>query len=295
MSSVPKPKAVASVAREEADLLAARRVLKFASDALGALSDQLGCSFSDAVDILFGVRGRVVVSGMGKSGHVGRKIAATLSSTGTPAQFVHPGEASHGDLGALTRADALLMLSYSGGTAELSDLITYAKRFGIPLVGVAANADSALITASDVALVLPKAQEACPMGLAPTTSTTMMLALGDALAVALMERKGFSADQYRDLHPGGSLGRALIRVSDLMHSGADMPLARETTGMRDVLLTMVSGRVGCAGIVDGAGALIGIVTDGDIRRHALDDASAGGIENRKVVDVMTANPKIARP
>jgi arabinose-5-phosphate isomerase len=289
MSSVPKPKAVASVAREEADLLAARRVLKFASDALGALSDQLGCSFSDAVDILFGVRGRVVVSGMGKSGHVGRKIAATLSSTGTPAQFVHPGEASHGDLGVLTRADALLMLSYSGGTAELSDLITYAKRFGIPLVGVAANADSALITASDVALVLPKAQEACPMGLAPTTSTTMMLALGDALAVALMERRGFSADQYRDLHPGGALGRALIRVSDIIHADK-MPLVKPATPMREVLLTMTSGGFGVAGVIDDDGALTGIITDGDLRRHMERE-----LLERPARDVMTSSPKTVAP
>jgi arabinose-5-phosphate isomerase len=289
MSSVPKPKSVASVAREEADLLAARRVLKFATDALSALSEQLGRSFSEAVDILFGVRGRVVVSGMGKSGHIGRKIAATLSSTGTPAQFVHPGEASHGDLGALTRADALLMLSYSGGTAELSDLITYAKRFGIPLIGVAANPDSALITASDVSLVLPKAQEACPMGLAPTTSTTMMLALGDALAVALMERRGFSADQYRDLHPGGALGRALIRVSDIMHADK-MPLVKPGASMREVLLTMTSGGFGVAGVTDEQGALTGIITDGDLRRH-MDP----GLLDRAARDVMTGSPKTVAP
>ena len=289
MSSVPKPKAVASVAREEADLLAARRVLTLASEALGALSDQLGRSFSQAVDILLAVRGRVVISGMGKSGHVGRKIAATLSSTGTPAQFVHPGEASHGDLGALTRADALLMLSYSGGTAELSDLITYAKRFGIPLIGVAANADSALITASDVALVLPKAQEACPMGLAPTTSTTMMLALGDALAVALMERRGFSADQYRDLHPGGALGRALIRVSDIMHADK-MPLVKPTAPMREVLLTMTSGGFGVAGVIDDQGALTGIITDGDLRRHMERE-----LLDRPARDVMTTSPKTVAP
>src|SRR5262245_50204904 len=264
--SVVKPKAVASASRDEADLLAARRVLRFARDALGALSDQLDGAFCDAVDILLAVRGRVVVSGMGKSGHVGRKIAATLSSTGTPAQFVHPGEASHGDLGALTRSDALLMLSYSGDTAELSDLITYAKRNGIPLIGIAGNAASALITASDVGLVLPKAQEACPMGLAPTTSTTMMLALGDALAVALMERRGFSPDQYRDLHPGGAPGRGRIRVSDSMHADK-MPLVKPATPMREVLLTMTSGGFGVAGVIDDQGALTGIITDGDLRRH----------------------------
>ena len=287
--SVPKPKAVASASREDADLLAARRVLNFAREAMGALSDQLDRSFSEAVDILVAVRGRVVVSGMGKSGHVGRKIAATLSSTGTPAQFVHPGEASHGDLGALTRADALLMLSYSGATAELSDLITYAKRFGIPVIGMAANADSALITASDVGLVLPKAQEACPMGLAPTTSTTMMLALGDALAVALMERRGFSADQYRDLHPGGALGRALIRVSDIMHADK-MPLVKPATPMREVLLTMTSGGFGVAGVIDDDGALTGIITDGDLRRHM-----EPGLVDRAARDVMTTSPKTVAP
>jgi arabinose-5-phosphate isomerase len=287
--SVPKPKAVAPASPEEADLVAARRVLRFARDALGVLSDQLDQAFSEAVDILMAVRGRVVVSGMGKSGHVGRKIAATLSSTGTPAQFVHPGEASHGDLGALTRADGLLMLSYSGDTAELSDLITYAKRFGIPLIGMAANPDSALIAASDVSLVLPKAQEACPMGLAPTTSTTMMLALGDALAVALMERRGFSADQYRDLHPGGALGKALIHVSDIMHKDR-LPLVKPETVMRDVLITMTSGGFGVAGVIGDQGTLIGIITDGDLRRHMERE-----LLDRPARDVMTKTPKTVAP
>ena len=281
------------------DLAAARRVLTMAAQGLTALADALDDDFSRAVGLLLAAHekqktGRVIVSGMGKSGIVARKIAATLSSTGTPATFVHPAEASHGDMGAITRQDALLLLSWGGETPELSDLITYAKRHRIPIVAIGANPDSTLIKAADVKLLLPRAPEACPMGLAPTTSTTMMQALGDALAVALMERKGFSPDQYRDLHPGGSLGRALIRVSDLMHSGDDMPLARESAGMRDVLLIMVSGRVGCAGIVDQGGALIGIVTDGDIRRHALDDLT-GGIENRTAREVMTANPKVARP
>jgi arabinose-5-phosphate isomerase len=287
--SVVKPKAVATASREDADLLAARRVLKLARDAMGALSDQLDEAFSEAVDILLGVSGRVVVSGMGKSGHVGRKIAATFSSTGTPAQFVHPGEASHGDLGALTRADALLMLSYSGDTAELFDLITFAKRNHIPLIGVAGNPESALITASDVGLVLPKAQEACPMGLAPTTSTTMMLALGDALAVALMERRGFSADQYRDFHPGGALGRALIRVSDIMHTEG-MPLVKPDIVMRDVLITMTAGRFGVAGVIDDRGVLVGIITDGDLRRHMERD-----LLDRMARDVMTASPKTVGP
>ena len=235
------------------DLAAARRVLATASEALAQLAETLNGDFSHAVGLMLAAKGRIIVSGMGKSGHVARKIAATLSSTGTPAYFVHPAEASHGDMGAITRQDVLLLLSWGGETAELSDLITYAKRYRIPIIAIGANPDSTLIKASDVKLLLPRAPEACPMGLAPTTSTTMMLSLGDALAVALMERKGFSPDQYRDLHPGGSLGRALVRVSDLMHSGEAVPLARPDTPMRDLLLTMASGRLGCVGIVDADG------------------------------------------
>ncbi|HVW75259.1 MAG TPA: KpsF/GutQ family sugar-phosphate isomerase [Rhizomicrobium sp.] len=272
-----------------ADLEAARRVLTSAAQALTSLADSLDGAFAQAVTAMEAAKGRVIVSGMGKSGHIARKIAATFSSTGTPAYFVHPAEASHGDMGAITRADVLLLLSWGGETAELSDLITYAKRHRIPLIGITGNADSSLAKAADTVLVLPKAAEACPMGLAPTTSTTMMLSLGDALAVALMERKGFDADQYRDFHPGGSLGRALIRVSDLMHAGGEIPLARETTPMREVLLSMASGRLGCVGIVDGAGALVGIVTDGDVRRHVE------AIETRTAGEVMTHGPKTARP
>src|SRR5882757_10294127 len=251
------------------DLAAARRVLSTASEALTSLAETLDGDFTRAVGVMLAAKGRIIVSGMGKSGHVARKTAATLSSTGTPAYFVHPAEASHGDMGAITRQDVLLLLSKGGETAELSDIITYAKRHRIPIIAIGANPDSTLIKAADVTLLLPRAPEACPMGLAPTTSTTMMLALGDALAVALMERKGFSADQYRDLHPGGSLGRALIRVCDLMHSGDDMPLARESAGMRDVLLKMTSGGKGFAGVVgvvDKEGRLTGIITDGDVRR-----------------------------
>jgi arabinose-5-phosphate isomerase len=277
------------VSNREADVAAARRVLDYAGEALNALSSSLGEDFSRALDILLAVKGRVVVSGMGKSGHIGRKIAATFSSTGTPAQFVHPAEASHGDLGSLTSNDALLMLSNSGETDELSSLITYAKRFEIPLIGVASNPESALLRAADVALQMPRAREACPIGLAPTTSTTMMLALGDALAVALMERKGFSVDQYRELHPAGALGRALIRVTDIMHQGAELPLVAPGTLLRDVVITMMSNRfgfAGVAGIVDEKGLLIGIITDGDLRRHMSND-----LLERKASDVMTAHPK----
>ena len=238
---MPKIEGLPQSSHEDADLRAAGRVIRLAREALASLSAGLDGSFSRALDLLAGVRGRVVVSGMGKSGHIGRKIAATLSSTGTPAQFVHPAEASHGDMGILTSSDALIMLSNSGDTKDLADLITYAKRFGIPLIGIASNPASALLMAADVALVLPKAQEACSIGMAPTTSTTLTLVLGDALAVALMERKGFSADQYRELHPGGALGRALVRVSDLMHSGDSLPLVSPDTVMRDVLITMTAG------------------------------------------------------
>jgi len=289
MASVKAPLHSLSGAIAADDLAAARRVLVTASEALKTLADTLDGDFTRAVGLMLAAKGRVIVSGMGKSGHVARKIAATLSSTGTPAYFVHPAEASHGDMGAITPQDVLLLLSKGGETAELSDLVTYASRFGIPLIAFASNSDSTLAKAADVTLLLPDAPESCSIGMAPTTSTTMMMSLGDALAVALMERKGFSADRYRDFHPGGSLGRALVRVSDLMHSGDGVPLAREETGMREVLLTMASGRLGCVGVVDDNGALIGIVTDGDIRRHAE------GIENRTAREVMTANPKVARP
>lgn len=268
-------------------------MLGLAAEAIAALGETLNGEFSRAVDAILAVQGRVIVSGMGKSGHIARKIAATLASTGTPAYFIHPAEASHGDLGMVTRDDALIMLSNSGETQELSDLITFAKRFAIPLIGIASKADSALLQAADVALLLPKSTEACPMGLAPTTSTTMQLVLGDALAVALMERRGFSADSYRDFHPGGSLGKALIRVSDIMHADAELPLVSPDAAMRDVIITMTSGGVGfagVAGVVDEDGALIGIITDGDVRRHVERD-----LLGRKARDVMTPNPKTIGP
>ncbi|MDE2135760.1 MAG: KpsF/GutQ family sugar-phosphate isomerase [Alphaproteobacteria bacterium] len=271
------------------DLAAARRVLESAGEAIKSLGAALDGQFTRAVDAIMAVKGRVIVSGMGKSGLIGRKIAATLASTGTPAYFVHPAEASHGDLGAVTRQDALLMLSWRGESAELSDLITYAKRFHIPLIGMANNPGSTLLQASDVALLLPKVREACPMGLAPTTSTTLMLVLGDALAVALMERRGFSADQYRDFHPGGSLGRALIRVSDLMHGPDELPLVEEGASMRQALAAMGKYNFGCVGLVDKKGALAGIITDGDLRRHWDRD-----LRNSKAGEVMTRNPKVTR-
>ena len=272
------------------DFAAARRVVDYAAEAIRSLGEGLDGEFSRAVETVLAATGRVIVSGMGKSGHVARKISATLASTGTPAQFIHPAEASHGDLGAITRADVLLVLSNSGETRELSDLITFAKRFAIPLIGIASQSDSTLMRASDVALVLPGSREACPMGLAPTTSTTLMLVLGDALAVALMERRGFTADQYRDLHPGGSLGKSLIRVRDIMHIGDEMPLVSEDAMMPDVLSVMSEKRFGCVGVVNREGSLVGIFTHGDLSRR-LDR----GILERCASDVMTSAPKLVVP
>ncbi len=290
--SIPAAGTIAqeAVSASDSDFAAARRVLDYASDAIRSLGESLNGDFSRAVDLIFAVKGRVIVSGMGKSGHVARKIAATLASTGTPAHFVHPAEASHGDLGSVTRADALLMLSNSGETRELSDLITFAKRFSIPLIGIASRNDSALLRASDVALVLPKAREACPMGLAPTTSTTLMLVLGDALAIALMERRGFTPDQYRELHPGGALGKSLIRVCDIMHGGEEVPVVSEGAGMPEVLSVMSEKHFGCVGIVNGQGSLVGIFTHGDLSRRV-----DRGLLDRSAADVMTKSPKIVAP
>ena len=221
---------------------------------------------ASAVDLLARATGRVVVSGMGKSGHVARKIAATLASTGTPALFVHPAEASHGDLGMIVPGDAVLALSNSGETAELADLVAHSRRFGLPLVAITARAGSTLADAADVALTLPAAAEACPMGLAPTTSTTMQMALGDAIAVALLTRRGFTAADFHQIHPGGRLGTRLRRVRDLMHAGDAMPLAPPDMPMDRALLLMTEKRFGCLGVVDASGRLVGIVTDGDLRR-----------------------------
>ncbi len=272
------------------DLAAARRVLDCADEAIRALGAALDGAFSRAVDLILGIPGRVIVSGMGKSGHIARKVAATLASTGTPSHFVHPAEASHGDLGAVTRSDALVILSNSGETPELSDLITFAKRFSVPLVGVAGRADSALLRAADIALLLPRAREACPMGLAPTTSTTLMLVLGDALAIALMERRGFTPDQYRELHPGGTLGTSLIRVGDIMHQETELPLVNEGVPLREALQVITQKRFGCAGIVDRDGRLVGIFTDGDLRRsvHRIAPQST-------IAELMTRSPHIAAP
>lgn len=287
--------------RAAADLEVGRRVLGLEADGLARLAESLDAEgFSRAVALLAGTgdgsRGRVVVSGMGKSGHVARKIAATLASTGTPALFVHPAEASHGDLGMLVAGDAVLALSNSGETPELADLVAHARRFGLPLVAVTGRAESTLARAADVALVLPPAPEACPMGLAPTTSTTMQLALGDALAVALLTRRGFTASDFRTFHPGGRLGAKLSRVRDLMHGGAEMPLAPPGMRMDAALVAMSEKRFGCLGIVED-GRLVGVITDGDLRRALQPGAAApqAALLARTAGEVMTRRPRAIGP
>lgn len=275
----------------EQDLVMAREVLALESKGLTLLGESLNGDFSAALDIIDGLSGRVIVVGMGKSGHVGRKIAATLASTGTPAFFVHPAEASHGDLGMITRTDAVLALSNSGETAELGDVIAHATRSGIPLISISSNANSTLAQASTIALVLPPANEACSLGLAPTTSTTMTLALGDAIAVALLQRAGFTSDDFQSLHPGGNLGRRLMRVSDIMHHGDDLPVITPDMAMTDILVAMTAKRFGCVGVTDQlTGALLGMITDGDLRRHMAND-----ILDRSATEIMTANPFVIAP
>ena len=268
-------------------LKTARRVIAREAQALTLLGDSLGDSFGQAVTLILAAKGRVIVSGMGKSGHIARKIAATFASTGTPAQFVHPAEASHGDLGMVTMGDVVLVLSNSGETTELADIIAHTRRFSIPLIAVAARADSTLMRQSDVAILLPPAEEACDTGVVPTTSTTMTLALGDALAIALMEHRQFTPDHFRMFHPGGKLGAKLLKVRDLMH--AEVPLVTATTPMTEALLQISQKGFGVVGVTDALGQLQGIITDGDLRRHmsGLLDLAAG--------DVMTPSPATVAP
>ncbi|MGC1409431.1 MAG: KpsF/GutQ family sugar-phosphate isomerase [Acetobacteraceae bacterium] len=280
----------AAPAPNRGDLDVARSVLHTEAAGLHALAAGLTASFGEAVDVLAGAAGRVVVSGMGKSGHVARKIAATLASTGTPALFVHPAEASHGDLGMIVPGDAIIALSNSGETAELADLVAHSRRFGLPLVAITARAGSTLAVAADVALTLPIAAEACPMGLAPTTSTTMQMALGDAIAVALLTRRGFTAADFHQIHPGGRLGTRLRRVRDLMHPGDAMPLAPPELPMDRALLLITEKRFGCLGVVNASGRLVGIVTDGDLRR-----AMGPDLLSRQVANVMTPAPRTISP
>ncbi|MDP9128434.1 MAG: KpsF/GutQ family sugar-phosphate isomerase [Pseudomonadota bacterium] len=275
---------------DEIILASARHVLIAESAALTSLAGELGAPFIKAVHLLLACKGRVVVTGMGKSGHVARKIAATLASTGTPALFVHPAEASHGDLGMIVAEDVVIALSNSGETAEMAAIIAYTRRFSIPLIAITRRQQSSLGDAGDVTLVLPDAAEVCPMGLAPTTSTTMMLALGDALAVATLECKGFTAEDFHNFHPGGKLGKILLRVREVMHGGEGVPLVKEDDVMSHVLVVMTEKRFGCAGIVDAAGKLAGIITDGDLRRHMHND-----LLQKKASEVMTRRPTAIAP
>ena len=267
----------------------ARRVVAIEAEGLAALSGALGDSFAAAVETILAATGRVIVSGMGKSGHVGRKIAATLASTGTPAQFVHPAEASHGDLGMVTKADVALVLSNSGETPELADIIAHTRRFGIPLIGVAAREGSTLLRQADVAILLPRAEEACGTGIVPTTSTTMTLALVDALAVALMEHRRFTPEHFRAFHPGGRLGARLMTVADLMHAGEALPLVGLDTPMPEVLIAITRKGFGVAGVTDASGRLVGIITDGDLRRHM------DGLLGLAAAAVMTRDPRTIAP
>lgn len=279
---------------DDAPTQSALRTLGLEADGISALAQAmrngLGAAFTKAVDLIRDGHGRVIVSGMGKSGHIGRKIAATLASTGTPSFYVHPAEASHGDLGMIANEDVVLLLSWSGETAELKSIIDYSRRFGIGLIAITAKPDSALGRAADVVLALPESREACPHNLAPTTSTTMQLAMGDALAIALLESRGFTAVDFGVLHPAGRLGAMLKFVRDLMHVQSEVPVVTVGTCMADAVVEMSAKGFGCVAIVDAHGKLAGIITDGDLRRHM-----GPGLLDALVENVMTGNPKTIRP
>jgi len=272
------------------DILAAQTVIDREVEALKMMKNELNDDLTKVLDAIENTKGRVIVTGMGKSGHIGRKIAATLASTGTPAFFVHPGEASHGDLGMLTPDDIVLAISNGGESKELSDILMYCKRYHIPVIAMTKNPSSTLGKAGDYILKLPDDGEACPLGLAPTSSTTATVVLGDVVAVCLMERKGFSAMDFQQRHPGGKLGSILCRVSDLMHTGDEMPLVNEDAIMQDALMVMSAKMLGCVGIVNKKGELVGIITDGDLRRWM-----SPKLIEEKVSNVMTRNPKTIRP
>lgn len=272
------------------DLISAKHTIDKEIEALHVLESELNSSLTEALNLMQSAKGRVILTGMGKSGHIAKKIAASLASTGTPSFFVHPAEASHGDLGMITSDDVIIAISNSGESKELVDILNYSKRFGIKLIAITKNPESSLGKAGDVVLKLPNNGEACPLGLAPTSSTTATLVLGDVLTVAMIERNGFSKEQFNQRHPGGKLGSVLQKVSDLMHKGNEMPLLPSTTGMRDTLLEMTSKRLGCVGFTDNEGNLIGILTDGDLRRCLSAD-----LLDKTGEDVMTRNPKVISP
>jgi arabinose-5-phosphate isomerase len=288
LDAAPSPAMAAAVhiMPQSGDIAVGYRVIMAEMKGLASLAEALDTSFAAAVDLCSRIHGRIIVTGVGKSGHVGRKLAATLASTGAPAQFVHAAEASHGDLGMIGPKDAILALSYSGESAELADVIAYSRRFKIPLIAVTGGRCSTLAGAADIVLPLPEAAEGCPMGLAPTTSTTMMMALGDALAIALLQRKGFTHADFRLFHPGGKLGRRLLRVGEIMHAGAEVPLVRPGDPMSEALLVMTAKSFGVVGACDMAGRLVGIITDGDLRRHM-----SASLLSCTVAEVMQPAPK----
>lgn len=272
------------------DLISAKQTIDKEIEALRVMESELDSSLTEALNLMQAAKGRIILTGMGKSGHIAKKIAASLASTGTPSFFVHPAEASHGDLGMITTNDVIIAISNSGESKELVDILNYSKRFGIKLIAITKNPQSSLGKAGDVVLKLPNNGEACPLGLAPTSSTTATLVLGDILTVAMIERNGFSKEQFNQRHPGGKLGSVLQKVSDLMHKGDEMPLLSASTGMKETLLEMTSKRLGCVGFTDNNGNLVGILTDGDLRRCLSVDLLSKTAEN-----VMTKNPKVISP
>ena len=275
----------------ELDKISAIKTIDSEIDTINHLKDSVKAeNLTKALDFMQNSKGRIIITGMGKSGHIGRKIAASLASTGTPSFFVHPAEASHGDLGMITEDDVVVAISNSGESRELIDILNYCKRFGIKLIAITKNAESSLGKAGDVVLELPNNGEACPLGLAPTSSTTATLVLGDILTVGMIERKGFSKEDFNDRHPGGKLGSILKRVSDLMHTGQEMPILDENSNMQAVLLEMTSKRLGCVGFINQTGDLTGILTDGDLRR-----CLSSKILEEKAIDLMTRNPKTISP
>ena len=291
---MPQPRHDHRPADVKPAIASALRTLKTEQNGIAALAhaigNGLGASFDAAVERIARAKGRVIVTGMGKSGHVGRKIAATFASTGTPSSYVHPGEASHGDLGMIQQDDVILALSWSGETVELADIISFSRRFDVGLIAITASADSTLCKEADISLLLPKAEEACPNGLAPTTSTTMQMALGDALAVALLEERGFTALDFRMFHPGGKLGARLKLTRDCMHRDAELPVVSEGGLMSEALVTMSAKGFGCLIVTKTDGRLAGIITDGDLRRHMQPD-----LLSRTVESVMTTSPITIRP
>jgi len=272
--------------QENLDKNCAIQTINSEIDTIIKLRDSLGKSFTQALNAMQNAKGRIIITGMGKSGHIGKKIAASLASTGTPSFFVHPAEASHGDLGMITNDDVVIAISNSGESKELVDILNYCKRFGITLISITKNPDSSLGKAGDIILQLPNNGEACPLGLAPTSSTTATLVLGDILTAGLIQRRGFTKADFNDRHPGGKLGSILQKVSDLMHTDSAMPILDENADMQRVLLEMTSKRLGCVGFVNNLGELTGMLTDGDLRR-----CLSAQILEEKAINIMTKNPK----